>query len=136
MPRYDSLFERIVSNTRIEGECWIWTGKSSRYPKMNVWQDGKHRTVNVHRVVLELTTGWLFPFDEAGHYHCFNPLCVNPEHLRIETPAENKSGRRGYKACEGRLIPVLFPTDDRLLQEAADAAWDGVGSVVCFECPI
>jgi len=135
MPKYDSLFERIVSNTRVEGECWIWTGKASRYPKMNVWFDGKHKTLNVHRVVLEITTGWLFPFDEAGHFHCFNPLCVNPEHLRIETPAENKSTRRGYKECDGRLIPVLFPTDDRLLQAAADAAWEGVGSVICQEFP-
>lgn len=30
---------------------------------------------------------------------------------------------------EGRLIPVLFPTAKRLLQEAADAAWDTPGEL-------
>lgn len=84
--------------------------------------------------MLEITTGWHFPFDQAGHYVCFNPLCVRPDHLRIETEAENLSDRRGYAACEGRMIPVLFPTPERLLDEAAERAWSTPG-VLGNDCP-
>lgn len=122
--RYRNLYERLVANTRVEGECWLWTGHGTRYPKLRIYRDGKRQTVYAHRLMLEITTGWHFPFDEAGHYRCFNPKCINPDHLQIETPAENLSTRRGYAAVEGRMIPVLFPTFERQLQDAADAAWD------------
>ncbi len=105
MARYRSLYERLVANTRV---------------------DGRTMTLKPHRLMLEITTGYYFPFDEAGHYKCFNPLCINPDHLRIETMAENLSSRRGYKPCEGRWIPVLFPTPERELQDAADAAWNAL----------
>ena len=131
MSPYASLFERLVANTRVEGECWLWTGKTSNgYPKINVWRDGRHQTVRAHRLMLEEVTGWQFPFDEAGHFHCFNSLCIAPHHLQIETPFENLSTRRGYAPCEGRLIPVLFPTINKLMDWAADDAWDGVGAVL------
>lgn len=132
--KYSTLYERLVANTRVEGECWIWTGRADPYPKMTMRKDGKHVTVKPHRLMLEITTGYEFPFDDAGHYRCFTPRCIHPEHLRIETFAENQSARRGYRECEGRLIPVLFPTFERLLQEAADAAWD-VSGQISRQCP-
>lgn len=135
--RYSSLFERLVANTREEGDCWIWTGAvRTHYPSMTVRIPGRPHPVPVrpHRVMLEIVTGWLFPFDEAGHYRCFNPLCIRPCHLRIETSAENLSDRRGYAPCAGRMIPVLFPTADRLLDEAAGRAWSTPG-ISGQDCP-
>lgn len=130
--KYGTMYERLVANTRVDEDgCWIWTGSVRRhYPSLCVRRNGKPQAISAHRKMLEISTGWLFPFDEAGHYHCFKPLCIHPDHLRIETAAENLSTRRGYKPCEGRWIPVLFPTPERLLQEAADDAWDGIGTVV------
>lgn len=128
--KYASMYERLVANTEVVGDCWLWTGRVTgpySYPKINVYRAGKHQTVRAHRAMLEETTGWHFPFDEAGHYVCMTPRCIAPHHLRIETPHENLSARRGYSECEGRMIPVLFPTDARLLQEAADWAWDTPG---------
>jgi len=122
--RYPNLYERLVANTRIDGECWLWTGHVSRYPKLGVYRKGRRVTMYAHRLMLEIVTGYHFPFDEAGHFRCFNPMCIKPEHLRIETPAENLSTRRGYAPCEGRMIPVLFPTYERQLQDAADGAFD------------
>lgn len=76
--------------------------------------------------MLEETTGYLFPFDEAGHYRCFKPQCIRPDCLRIETQAENLSTRRGYAPTEaGRWIPVLFPTPARELADAIDEFLDG-----------
>lgn len=137
MKVYASMYERLVANTVVEGECWLWTGKLHRsggYPRMSARVDGKHKTLRPHRVMLEEVHGWYFPFDEAGHYVCFHPRCIAPHHLRIETPAENLSTRRGYKECEGSWIPALFPTEARLLQEAADHAWDYPGHPG-DECP-
>lgn len=133
---YANLYERLVANTRVDEDgCWIWTGHiSSRgYGRLAIRVKGKPHPVNhaAHRLMLEETTGWLFPFDEAGHYRCFKPACINPDHLRIETKGENLSTRRGYASFDHCPIPVLFPTPARLLQEAADDAWDGIGSVVC-----
>lgn len=133
---YSTLYERLVANTRVDEDgCWIWTGaKRRQYPSLNIRVDGKHQTVSAHRKMLEISTGWLFPLDEAGHWHCFKPLCIHPDHLRIESVAENLSTRRGYKPCQGGLIPVLFPTPERLRDEALDAfidaAWDGIGGAV------
>lgn len=125
--RYASLYERLVANTVVDEQhgCWIWTGPvDNHYPRVTVRLPGVPHPVKVqaHRAMLELSTGYYFPFDEAGHYRCFNPLCIHPDHLRIETPAENLSTRRGYAPCEGRWIPVLFPTPERLMDESIN--WD------------
>lgn len=133
---YSTMYERLVANTRVDEDgCWIWTGAVRKhYPSLCVRVNGKPRAISAHRKMLEISTGWLFPFDEAGHYRCFKTLCIHPDHLRIETVAENLSTRRGYKPCEGRWIPVLFPTPERLRDEALDAfidkAWDGIGGIV------
>lgn len=135
--RYATLWERLVANT-VELEetgCWIWTGpQRNGRGCLSMRVEGVPHPVNFNasRLVLEVTTGWLFPFDEVGHYKCFEPLCICPDHIRIETQAENLSTRRGYAETsnEERWIPVLFPTPERELQEAADRAWDRIGSVL------
>lgn len=80
--------------------------------------------------MLEIVTGWLFPFDE-GEHTCFNTSCINPDHLRIVTKTENTWTRRTFPGKkDGCWIPVLFPTPERLLDEAAERAWEGIGTVV------
>ncbi len=105
--RYPSLFERLVANTREEGDCWIWTGAVRKhYPSFTRRVPGRPHPVatQAHRA------------------------------MRIETATENLSDRRGYAACDGRMIPVLFPTADRLLDEAAELAWSTPG-VSGQDCP-
>lgn len=125
-PKYPSLYARLVANTTVDDDgCWLWTGRTNRsgYPVFTQRLPGHPHPVKryAHRAMLEEVTGWLFPFDEAGHWRCYKPRCIHPDHLRIETPAENLSGRRGYAECKGRWIPVLFPTPARLAQEEFDA---------------
>lgn len=135
--RYNTLFERLVANTVEDTDgCWIWQGVTRHgYGAFSARRPGCRtpRQVPADRAMLECTTGWLFPFDEAGHYRCFKPACIHPDHLRIETQAENLSTRRGYAECAGRWVPVLFPTPGRELDDAVDAAWSHaeVGGVYC-----
>lgn len=122
---YDSRYERLVANTEEDADgCWIWKGRTHRgYPVFTQREPGRPHPVKryAHRAMLEEVTGYLFPFDEAGHYRCFKPACIHPDHLRIETSAENLSSRRGYAPCAGRWIPVLFPTPARQAAEEIDA---------------
>lgn len=122
MPKaYASLYDRLVANTReTDNGCWVWSGalRNGRGSvSMRVPESDTPVHVNAGRLMLELRHGYHFPFDQVGHYRCFDPLCINPDHLRIETQAENLSTRRGYAPCKGRWLPVLFPTSERELAE-------------------
>lgn len=119
MRKYRSLYERLVANTRLErpddpSSCWIWTGPTRRhYPCLCIRVPGRRtpKTISAHRAMLEEYHDIWFPFDEAGHL-CFNPLCINPLHLEVQSPWFNLAERRGYKPPDGRMIPVLFPRSE------------------------
>lgn len=110
--RYDSLFLRLVANSVSDDEnpnsCWTWTGKvrtagSHPYPHVNVWINGCHHTVKAHRLMMELVLERpLLPDAEVDHL-CYNTLCINPDHLREVTGAENRARRRlgGHRGAAG-----------------------------------
>lgn len=132
---YTSRFERLVANTELADpenplSCWVWVGQCQHngYPRFTERVHGIKHPVKrqAHRAILEEVHDVEFPFDEAGH-SCYNPSCVSPFHLEIQTPVFNQSQRRDRLRSaipEGRLIPVLFPRPDPL-QEAANEAWEG-----------
>lgn len=140
--KYGSLYERLVANTKLErpedpSSCWIWTGPVRRhYPCLCVRVPGGGRatlpkTISAHRAMLEEFHDIVFPFDEAGHL-CYQPLCINPMHLEVQTKAFNLAERRGYKPPEGSMIPVLFPRS-LWLEELLER--EGVAHPVGAECP-
>lgn len=74
-------------------DCWLWEGNvHSRIgyglcstPKINGW-----KSEFAHRVALFLTTGeWSERAKTCIRHLCNTPLCCNPNHLRLGTPAEN-----------------------------------------------
>ncbi|MGH9088784.1 MAG: HNH endonuclease [Acidimicrobiales bacterium] len=66
------------------GPCWLWTG--ARLPS-GYGSLGRHG--NAHRMALRLV-GRLVPDDMEADHLCYVTSCVNPAHLEIVTPEENR----------------------------------------------
>lgn len=110
--RADRFFSKVDKNgplcTHLGTQCWLWTGARGGGKYGNFF-DGT-RTVGAHR--WSYTHAYGEPPDKHDVDHkCHVPHCVNPEHLRAVTHAENmqhgidrptgKSGVRGVRWTKG-----------------------------------
>lgn len=95
--------DRFWPKVRKTESCWFWTGSASSKGYGQVWYGGK--VVPAHRVSLILSGTQVNASDTVDHV-CYNPGCVNPEHLRVVNkkqnaenlstlPSNNSSGYRG-----------------------------------------
>lgn len=114
--KYDSLYERLVANTAEPVHscaCWFWTSSITKkgYGRVNLRRDGKHVQCLAHRVMFQLVFRpavdlWqddvlsiILPntleYDETVDHICEETTCVNPEHLRLLSRADNTKRSRG-----------------------------------------
>lgn len=76
--------------------CWLWEGKvdSRSYGLIYIGKiDGKVKYVLAHRAFYERFRGKI-PEKMTLDHLCFQPCCVNPDHLEPKTLSENCSRQR------------------------------------------
>lgn len=81
------LAERLWSNIKTDGECWVWKRGKTRAGYGTIGYFGK--TYYTHRLSYELMVGPIPDGLELDHL-CFNRLCCNPWHLEPVTSEVNK----------------------------------------------
>ncbi len=98
----DILPERILSQIKVEGECWIWQGAVSNtgYGAVN-YQGG---TKTTHKVFWEAENGPVPLGLELGH-SCHRKRCCYPAHLSPMTHQDNMrmKTRPRLKLCKKGL---------------------------------
>lgn len=79
------VFWSHVAKTENPDDCWLWTGPTARRGYGLMYFDGKRGLA--HRYALSLRIGRM---PEMFVLHsCDTPQCVNPNHLREGTQADN-----------------------------------------------
>lgn len=132
---------RTIDYTVDGNGCWVWNWAVQRKGYASVWING--RGVKAHRVAYELANGPI-PEGMVIRHTCGNPSCVNAEHLRVGTPAENardmvEAGNQGNQKLtpdDAAEIRRLFAAGGISRQEIA---WRygvkpaGIGSIIANE---
>ena len=92
-----------------DGACWEWQGATSRgYGHIRI--DG--RPQRAHRIAYRLEVGEIPDGMHIDHV-CRNRRCVNPDHLRPVTHAENQQDRNVRRDSSSGIRNVFWHARDK-----------------------
>jgi len=93
-----SALDRLLERRVFQGECWIYTGSTSRgYGMLSI----ADRLRPVHRVSYEIFVGPIPDGLQLDHL-CRQRACFNPAHLEPVTQAENIARGQSWSAVSVR----------------------------------
>ena len=105
----DRSESRFWKKVQRDGNCLIWLGSLSADGYGRVYADD--RLWVAHRYAWSLA-GRQVPEGMQLDHTCWATACVNVEHLRLATPAQNSSSRRGANATNRHTgIRNVYPND-------------------------
>jgi hypothetical protein len=103
------LADRFASKLAKGEGCWLWTGSRNNhgYGQIADEQGRDGRLLLAHRVAWELANGRTLTSEEEILHACDTPACVNPDHLRVGSHAENMADMAAKgRSCKGRSLRV------------------------------
>ena len=93
-----SLKEKVLENTKVNGDCWEWQGALAHgYGRI---KNGE-TTLAVHRIIYEALIG-IIPSGLVLDHLCRNRKCVNPTHLELVSIGENVLRGIGISAMNAK----------------------------------
>jgi HNH endonuclease len=115
----DRIYEKVDLNTQHPKGCWIWKGGKRRsgknpYGCLSV----KDKTTSAHRYSYEVFKGTI-PLYKVVMHTCDETLCVNPDHLRLDTQLKNMEDMR-KKARQARPSGLNFQQCEEIRKLAKD----------------
>lgn len=92
----DGFIKRLESRIVKVNGCWEFCGarKTGGYTSLNFRYSKRHYQIKAHRLMWVLVNCRDIPEGMEVDHICYSPACINPAHLRLLTPTENKAFRR------------------------------------------
>lgn len=107
--RFESKYEAVT-----ESGCWLWNSTIRHTGYGGFWMDGG--SVGAHRASWIIHCGAI-PTGLHVCHKCDTPLCVNPRHLFLGSPADNVAD----KSAKGRAVKgadhPLAKLDDEMARD-------------------